>query len=94
MNGNPGVSDTNGQGAAYAIHIAGVVGPMLVSSLTAAGSLQSVPWDVRTEDSSTIVVSVTEDDLVEVVRRLADEGVEIEWVRELGTSDGSDDRPG
>jgi hypothetical protein len=72
--------------AAYAIHIEGVLGPMLLSSLTSEISSDTCPWHVRTEDSSVIVVSVTEDDLVDVARRLTESGVEIGCVRELRTS--------
>jgi hypothetical protein len=72
------------QTAVYAIHIEGLLGPMLVSSLSEEGSAASGPWDVHTEQSSIVLVSVTDDDLVDVVRRLAASGVEIGWVRELG----------
>jgi len=69
--------------AVYAIHIEGVLGPMLVSSLSEEGSAASGPWDVRTEESSVLLVSETDDDLIDVVRRLAASGVEIGWVRRL-----------
>jgi hypothetical protein len=72
------------QTAVYAIHIAGVVGPMLVSSLFDTGSAASAPWEVSTQRSSSVLVSETDDDLVDVVRRLAAAGVEIDWVRERG----------
>ena len=72
------------QTAAYAIHIEGLLGPMLVSSLLREGSSASCRWDVRTEESSTVLVSVTDDDLVDVVRMLEASGLEIGWVRELG----------
>ena len=69
--------------ASYVIYVEGVLGPMLVTSLTNEVTSDSCPWDVRTERSSVIVVSVTEDDLVDVAHRLAASGVEIGFVREI-----------
>jgi hypothetical protein len=70
--------------AVYAIHIEGVLGPMLVSSLSGEVASLSRQWHVRTEQSSLVLVSETEDDLVDVVRRLAESGVQVSWVREIG----------
>ena len=78
------MDESTEQAAVYAIHIEGVVGPMLISSLSRDGSSVSRQWDVRTEQSSTVLLSVTDDDLVDVVRRLEASGVEIGWVREIG----------
>ncbi|HEY2299361.1 MAG TPA: hypothetical protein VGH43_16620 [Jatrophihabitans sp.] len=79
--------------ATYVIHIEGVLGPMLVSSLTNEVTSDSCPWDVRTERSSVIVLSVTDDDLVDVVRRLAESGVEIGCVREIGVPNDQAEAP-
>jgi hypothetical protein len=76
-------TDGDDQAAVYAIHIAGPVGPILVSALLDAGAASAVPWDVRLEENSVLLVSVTEKDLVDVVDRLAEGGVEIDSVREL-----------
>ncbi len=77
----------NDPGASYAIHIAGTVGPMLVQSLSCEASADAAPWDVRTDPGAVVLLSVTEEDLVDVVRRLADDGVEIESVRDLCVGD-------
>ena len=78
------VDGTTEQTAVYAIHIDGVVGPMLVSSLSSEVPAASRRWHVRTEQISVVLISVTDEDLVEVVGRLAASGVEIGCVREIG----------
>ena len=83
---DPALSGT-GSGV-YAIHIGGAVGPILLTSLVAAGPASSPPPDVCLLHGCVMLVSVTDDDLVDVVRRLADDGVEIGSVRDLGADAG------
>lgn len=68
--------EANEQAAVYAIHVEGELGPLLVASLSPSSR-------VRTEEPSVVIVSVTDDDLVDVAEKLARFGVEIGSVRQI-----------
>jgi hypothetical protein len=64
---------------AYAIDVDGLLGPLLLTCL---------PHErvVRTVAGTSLIVSVTDDDLVSVAEKLAAYGLEIDCVRDLGAS--------
>jgi hypothetical protein len=73
------VTDLTGHAAAYALHIEGVLGPVLQLCLThSAGGAT-----IHTEQPSVVIVARTDDDLVDIAKRFESYGVEIDSVRAI-----------
>jgi hypothetical protein len=72
------MADPNDQCAAYAIRVEGELGPLLLSSLAPS-------WGSHTEEPTVVILSVTDDDLVDVAVKLARFGMEIDSVRTIAT---------
>jgi hypothetical protein len=62
--------------ASYLIRVPGALGPVVLTAL-------GLDTAMCTHAGCTVLVPGTEDDIVEVVRRLLEAGVEIESVREI-----------
>ena len=78
------MTDVTDQAVAYAITIEGALGPVLQLCLTYGANGVTT----HTEQPSVVMVARTDDDLVEVARKLASYGVEIDSVRAI-----ADDEP-